>query len=72
MATLSEPQQAAVRRMAEHSAELPVRRRMPGEQALMSRFMDEHGDPAEWSDAVVAEYSAMVAQLRVEILRAES
>lgn len=45
---------------------LPVRLPLAGEIALMGRFMDDHGDPSEWSCTTALQYAAAVAQLRAE------
>jgi hypothetical protein len=42
--------------MAEHAAELPVRGPVPGEDALVDRWQDDHGDPSGWSQKTVDEY----------------
>jgi hypothetical protein len=56
MAEYSREQVAASRRMAEHAAELPVCRPVPGEKALMGKYLDAHGDPSEWSQATAKAY----------------
>ncbi|RPE34973.1 hypothetical protein [Kitasatospora cineracea] len=48
------------------AAALPVRLPLAGEIALMGRFMDDHGDPSEWSQDTALEYAAAVATLRAE------
>jgi hypothetical protein len=58
MAKYSQAQEAALRRMAEHAAELPVREPVPGEDALVDRWQDDHGAPSGWSQATVDEYVA--------------
>lgn len=58
MAEYTQEQAAAVRRMAEHAAELPLCEPVSGEVALMGRYLDEHGDPSEWDAGTAAEYEA--------------
>lgn len=47
---------------------LPTRLPLAGEIELMGRFMDDHGDPSEWSGDTALQYAAAVAQLRAEEL----
>ncbi|MEU8920028.1 hypothetical protein AB0D10_03695 [Kitasatospora sp. NPDC048545] len=54
MSVYTEEQAAAVRRMAEHAAELPTCGLTPGEEALMGRYLDAHGDPTEWDTDTAA------------------
>ncbi|WBP89476.1 hypothetical protein [Kitasatospora cathayae] len=69
MAEYSQAQEAALRRMAEHAAELPVRRPVPGEAALTAQWQDDHGDLDSWSEEIVLGYAAAVAQLRADAVR---
>lgn len=47
------------------SEPLPVREKAgPAEQALCARWMDAHGDPADWSDDVRQAYANAIANAR--------
>jgi hypothetical protein len=49
----------------ETPAGLPVREKYnDAEQALCARWMDEHGDPADWSPDVRRAYANTVANMR--------
>jgi hypothetical protein len=44
---------------------LPVREKYnDAEQALCARWMDEHGDPADWSPTVRLAYANTIASMR--------
>jgi hypothetical protein len=45
--------------------QLPVREKdSAAEQALCARWMDEHGDPADWSPTVRLAYANTIANMR--------
>ncbi|MFG3228163.1 hypothetical protein ACGF07_25725 [Kitasatospora sp. NPDC048194] len=63
MAQLSTAQQEALQRIAAHAKELPVRQPDPRENAELQHYMDDHGDPTEWTPAMAAECAQKLANL---------